>query len=111
MEDIAGECVAFRDLLSPSVAAFFKYVFGSIDQEKAQTFFDQLLYGAGPNPRLAVYHLRRRLEADRARKAKLPRIEKLALIIKTWNLHVAGVQCKSLCWRFEEEFPQIRKAA
>jgi hypothetical protein len=41
-------------------------VFGSIDEEKAQTFFEQLLYGAGPNPRLPVYHLRRRLEADLA---------------------------------------------
>jgi hypothetical protein len=111
MEDVAGQCVVFRDLLSPSVAAFFRYVFGGIDEEKAAAFFEQLLYGAGPNPTLPIYHLRRRLEADRARKAKLPRIEKMAIIIKAWNLHVAGAQCKSLRWGFEEEFPQIRREA
>ena len=109
MEDIAGECVVFRDLLSPSVAAFFQYVFGGIDPEKATTFFEQLLYGTGPNPTLPVYHLRRRLEADRARKAKLPRIEKMALMVKAWNLHLAGAPCKSLRWGFDEEFPQVRK--
>ena len=111
MEDVAGQCVAFRDLLSPSIAAFFKYVLGGIDPEKATTFFEQLLYGAGPNPTVPVYHLRRRLEADRRRKEKLPRSEKLALIVKAWNLHVAGAPCKALRWGFEEEFPQIRKAA
>lgn len=111
MEEVAGQCVVFRDLLSPSVAAFFKYVFGGIDQEKAATFFEQLLYGAGPNPTVPIHHLRRRLEADRARKAKLPRIEKMSLIIKAWNLHLAGAPCKALRWGFEEEFPQIRKEA
>ncbi|HLH16233.1 MAG TPA: hypothetical protein VKX45_03390 [Bryobacteraceae bacterium] len=111
IEDITGQCIAFRDLLAPSVAAFFKYVFGGIDQEKATTFFEQLLYGTGPNVTLPVYHVRRRLEADRARKAKLPRLEKMALIVKAWNLHLAGAPCKALRWGFDEDFPEIQQEA
>jgi len=112
LEDIAGECNAYRHLLSPSIVAFFKYVFGQVDPEKAATFFDQLLYGVGSKgDKLPVYQLRRRLELDRTSKAKLPRQEKLALIIKAWNLHLVGASCSALRHASKEEFPDIRKAA
>jgi len=112
LEDIAGECGPYRHLLSPSIVAFFKYVLSLIDLEKSNRFFEQLLFGVGANgERMPVYHLRRRLEQDRTSKAKLPRIEKLALIIKAWNLHLAGSPCSSLRYSSKEGFPEIQKAA
>lgn len=98
-----------RSLFSPSAINFFWYVFDGIDRKLAADFFEQLQYGVGKNETSPVYHLRRRLETDRNSRAKLPRIEKMAIFIKAWNLHLAGAPTRLLRWSNDEGFPEISK--
>ncbi len=53
-----------------------------------------------------IYWLRKRLEANRIAKAKLPRREIIALIVKAWNAYAGGFQVKILRWSAAENFPE-----
>lgn len=109
--DYSSAAHRLRNIIAPSVACFFMYVFGAIDRALSESFFEQLEYGVGKNETMPVFHLRKRLLSDREQKAKLPRIEKFALIIKAWNMHIRNTPCSLLRWQSTESFPQIRKVA
>ena len=100
-----------KSILVPSICAFAAYVFYDLDNYDADCFFNFLIDGVGLERGSPVLMLRNRLIADKANKAKLPQIEKAALVFKAWNAYRKKVQIQqSLRWRREgpskERFPR-----
>jgi hypothetical protein len=70
-------------------------------------FFDRLADGANLSIDDPIYQLRARLVADRSSRARLPRAEVLALLVKAWNAHVEKKRLKLLKWCEGEPFPRL----
>lgn len=98
-------------LMPPSEAAFFHYVFGLAAEKKRDAFFDSVATGLGLTAASPAYHLRERLQADRAAQARMQKRERYALVIKAWNAHSAGAKIDRLVFRNtgdgRESFPVI----
>lgn len=73
------------NLMPPSEAAFFHYVFGLATAVVRDAFMQQLALGLGLAAGSPVYHLRERLLADRAAQTRMGKRERFAIIIKAWN--------------------------
>jgi hypothetical protein len=105
----AGHKVA--SLMPASEAAFFHYVFGCASKAKRDSFFEAVATGLGLTATHPAYHLRERLQADRAASARMDKRERFALVIKAWNAHLGGQKVGQL--RFtstgntREAFPEI----
>ncbi len=74
--------------------------------ERMEEFLQKLGSGTMLSDDSPVYWLRKRLEANRISKAKLPAREIIALIIKAWNAYASGTPVKSLKWAVAEAFPE-----
>lgn len=74
--------------------------------EQMESFITSLGSGAMLSDDSPVYWLRRRMEANRISKAKLPVREIIALIVKGWNAYAANVPVKQLRWQSAESFPE-----
>lgn len=98
-------------LMPPSEGAFFHYLCGLASAKKRDEFFTALATGLGLTATSPAYHLRERLQANRASAAKISPRERYALIIKAWNAHLAGDKLNQLGFRAtgdnREAFPQV----
>lgn len=100
-----------RKLLAGSIAGFCYHVFRQQHREKADLFWEELETGANLSKHSPALHLRNRLSEDRKGKAKLPKLEIIALMFKAWSAYRQGQKVKTLMWRTNgaspEPFPQI----
>lgn len=95
-------------LCSPSLLSGLHWWFSVLDVVQADRFVEDLLSGANLSDGDPVLVLRERLLANRDAKAKLPKGEIAAIIIKAFNARVVGVErLRYLRWRRDELFPQI----
>jgi len=97
-----------RPLLPPSHIIAFHYLFSCVDPLAADTFMEGIAEGTDPKQRDALYVLRQRLIRNAGAKAKLPRPELWALIIKAWNAmqHQTPMKRSTLRWRSTEPRPE-----
>lgn len=110
-----GWCVSkgykVAQLMPPSETAFFHYLFGLASAKKRDEFFDAVASGLGLVATSPAYHLRERLQADRAAQHRMGKRERYALVIKAWNAHFAGQKIERLVFRNigdnRETFPVI----
>lgn len=93
-----------RPYISAQPAAFLHYVFRQIDQTQADLFFDYFGKGANLDAESPLLHLRNRLLTMKADN-RAYRAEKIALIIKAWNLYRKKRPTRSLRWNETEDFP------
>lgn len=86
---------AFAKIITPSfIGGSFAY-FYTLNPTKAELFIDQLCTGVNITNN-SIYLLRTKLILDKTSPRKLPRMLKIALIIKTWNHFVQGNNVKIL---------------
>jgi hypothetical protein len=100
-----------KPLVSNSYAGTLHYLFSEVDPEVAEAFFNGLAHGENLKQNDPLRRLRERLLRDKTQNAKLTIVEKMALIIKAFNLYNAGRECQQIYWRASgptaEEFPQV----
>jgi hypothetical protein len=87
--------------------AWLHYVTQQYVPLTSNVFFEKLATGAMLPEDSPIYLLRARLLAAKSAKSKLPLRHALALLIKAWNAHVAGVSLKTLRWSETEAFPRV----
>lgn len=103
-------------IMGPGTLSFLHYMFNKKDSSLTDTFFHQLQTGENLSSNSPVLVIRKMLLEDKIQnKAKLPMGEKLACIIKAWNLMREGKGARSqvhIRWRsrgdLAEEFPEIK---
>lgn len=104
---VSGGAKVDRFLLR-SEAAFFHYIFGTIDAELRDTFFEGLLDGIGLTKLSPVYHLRERLPIERTGEDSQERKRlRRALVIKAWNSSVMASPLTGLRHSDDDHFPEI----
>lgn len=107
-----GNC---RHLMGTGPLAFLHYLFSKKDSEMAGKFFDQLATGENISKTNPVLYIRKVLLEDKIQnKAKLPVGEKMAYIIKGWNVLRNGKVASSVSsikWKstgnHPEPFPKV----
>lgn len=110
-----GRAVNFRkggriDIKSPGMLMFLYYLFASYDSITADQFFQELA-GVRAMPerggRNTLDKLKQQLKANMLSETKLPVEHLAALVIKTWNFIMAGVDREILQWKHRggEQFP------
>lgn len=87
-----------RAWLPASLTVGLHYVASRCNREYADGFIDSLEKGVSLLPEDPVFHLRSRLEKDKASKARLLPVEKAALAIIAWNFTVQNRPMKNLKW-------------
>jgi hypothetical protein len=110
-----GWCVSagykVTGMMPPSEAAFFHYLLGRASVAKRDVFFAGLATGLGLTDKSPAYHLRERLQTDRASSKRMSVRERTALVIKAWNAHFSGEKVGQLGFRatgdFKEAYPSI----
>lgn len=91
-----------------SEAAFFHYLFGTINAEVRDAFFDAVIDGLGLTKLSPAYHLRERLALERQGEDSGDRRRlRRALVIKAWNHALAGQPCTRLVFGDDDAFPDI----
>lgn len=80
---------------SPSNIAAMRYLFGLVDKDSADLFFDQLERQTAPEGS-PVWHLQRVLTKRMSTGKKHDDFYYLALIIQAWNAHVTDTGVRSL---------------
>lgn len=93
-------------IFARSDAAFLHFIFSEIDHAAANDFFSALAFGIDLSIDSPILLLRNRLLDDRIAKARLSRVEKLALCIKAWNKFRASASTKTLRWRNGGDSPE-----
>jgi len=86
-------------MVEPSFVAFLHYVYSEVDKAKAEDFVMKYGSGLGLKENDAIHHLRKHFMADLNSRKKMPVIEKRALLIKTFNYHMKGIEVTRLRWR------------
>lgn len=95
-------------LMPRSDGAFFHWLFGLVDGEVRDQFFEALCEGVGLTKLSPIYHLREQLLADRGGTDTEPRkVLRRAIVIKAWNAAHAGEKVSKLAWREGEHFPDV----
>ncbi len=111
LDDAAKVAKAMGRRCRGSIAGFCWYLFSGQSRELADRFFDELRTGLNLSDNSSVYWLRRRLEANREAKAKLPPQQIYVLFRKAWIFYRDGRACGNLRWRTDgptpEKFPDI----
>ncbi len=115
MRDSASYVSNCRHLMGTGPLAFLHYLFGRKDSEKANEFFDQLATGENLSKTNPVLYIRKVLLEDKIQnKAKLPIGEKMAYVIKGWNVLRNGKianSVNSIKWKstgsHPEPFPKV----
>lgn len=108
----AGPGINIRRLMPLSTAAFWHYIFGKIDADTRDAFFDGIAEGLSLTKASPVYHLREQLLDERRTKGRKTRASVIAcgaLMIKAWHLVVAGKSCApgQLRWGKDDAFPAL----
>ena len=99
--------MACKSIIPPSLACALSYLFSIADEGKSKAFFDSLVNGVGLEKGSPVLLLRDRLFLNKSSKAKLPKKELSALIIKAFNFFDQGKTVGTLRWAENEKFPLI----
>jgi hypothetical protein len=101
--------LAYAKILTPSfIGSFFAY-FYELNQNKAESFINQLTTGIGIENEV-VNMLRNKLMQDKMSQRKMPLNLKMALVIKAWNVFVKNKSIKQLKFDvLREEFPTASK--
>jgi hypothetical protein len=93
-------------LVPISQAAFVYYMVSEVHPNEAGHFLDKLATGAGLQKGDALLLFRERMRNLIGQKHTLLSVEKLALLVKSWNAFIAGKPCGTLKWNREvEQFP------
>lgn len=82
-----------------STAALASWLFRQIDAEDHDDFFDKLVTGAGIDTEHPVWVLREVLRRNDRDKRKIPGLDLLAYLVKTWNHYRVGTTVRNLSWR------------
>lgn len=80
-----SKCQKFK-LISHSIFGGLFFIFNALHEKTAFEFFEQFSTGLNLEAKSPILHLREKLIRDSANKSKLPAKEKVALVIKAWNL-------------------------
>ncbi len=87
-------------VIGTGMGMFVHYIFSRISPSGADDFFEKLATGEEIPVGSAIGKLRNRLLANKLEaKAKLPSVEKVALIIKAWNSYRKGTPLGVLAWK------------
>lgn len=99
-----------RHLMGSAPLAFLHYLFSQKDSEMADMFLDQLATGENLSKTNPALYIRKILLEDKIKnKAKLPIGEKVAYIIKGWNLlrnRKDASSVNSIKWKSTGEHPE-----
>lgn len=95
----------FRYFPSSKLAALF-FIFSKTNQTKAEDFFNRYLTGVDLGEENPIRLLRERFIRDQQNKSKMPEREKMALIIKAWNLFATNKKVKRLELERGATFPK-----
>jgi hypothetical protein len=95
-----------RKILPASIAGSCHYLFSCLDLDDANQFFEQFVSGTGLESGSPILVLRERLIADKASKAKLSTVYRMALVIKAWNAWRHGKPMKALRVRLDGDSPE-----
>lgn len=101
---VAESC---RDLVMQSVAGTAFCLFYRQSGANAEEFFERLRTGLNLTETDAIWQLRQRLIANRARRGKLAQIDLLALFIMAWKAYMQGRPVKKLYWKDGDPFPTL----
>ena len=79
------------------------------NKELADSFVEQVMTGVGLKRNTGPYLLRERMTKDMISKTRLRKVERMALIIKAWNMHINGKVSKVLRWSKDagEKYPSV----
>lgn len=95
----------------PSHVSTLHYLISRSNVELADKFVADLSTTANKGVDDPVRRFQDRMTKEKISKGKLPKWEKLALLIKTWNMWLAGESCRSLVYRSsgpaKEDFPSV----
>lgn len=95
-------------LIPLSHAALLYYLVNTAHRQEADEFLEKLATGTGLHKGDALLLFRHRMHELRGEKHRLSQVEKLALLIKTWNAFHSKKSVGVLRWRREvEPFPVI----
>jgi len=98
-----------KGFLAPSIAAFVHYMASrTSDEETATKFIQGVIGGDSFKNDSAMRVVRQRLIDNLASKAKLRRVDVIALLIKGWNCYRRGEQATSnkVRWRCNGDSPE-----
>ena len=98
-------------LIPISHAAFAFYMTAGANRDRAQEFLEKLSTGVGLQKGDGLLLFRARMQDLIGHKHKLLQVDKLALLIKTWNAFIGKRPMGTLKWNREvETFPRFEEA-
>lgn len=103
-----GRMVAKSNMCESSIVVALCYFFNQKDPSATNTFFSRVADGVGLRNGSPIAALRSRLTTNATSPAKLPRVDVVALIIKSWNAYREDRDIDVIAWRSDEGFPSIR---
>ncbi|WP_157062784.1 hypothetical protein [Actinopolyspora mortivallis] len=92
--------------MSPAVAAVSHFLFSTLDEEEADSFFDRLADGSDLTQDNPIRRLREWLISTPSSKRNYSQAHILALYIKAWNAHIKGEGLRTLRWRVGGSNPE-----
>lgn len=103
-----GFCKGKR-LISGQTIAGMHYVLKQINESQADDFINKLVEGTNLTKQSPITMLREKFINDTRAKRKMGQTEKIALIVKAWNLYREDKKVSILKWDADrEEFPKAK---
>lgn len=98
---------SFSRVVAPSVLGGILALIIKVDAEKAERFYTQLVTGENVDNNI-IFTLRKKLINDQMSSKKLPLPDKIALIIKAWNVYHKGRTVNTLTFNpAKESYPRV----
>jgi len=98
---------AASKVVPAGIACGLHILFSKIDQKKADYMMECLAEGGGENG-CPVRAVRDRLLTGRVAYPRMPRKERIAIMILSWNKLIVGEHVQKIVWFQNKEFPKIR---
>jgi hypothetical protein len=99
---------AFDKIIPLAYLAAFRYLTSQKNVEMSDEFWNKVCYGLALESKCPANILRKKLISDRISVYSLPKLEKMAMIIKSWNAYRKGQKMSFLKWvKANEKFPKI----
>jgi hypothetical protein len=97
-----------KGMIATSLAAYCHFLFSRRDKAKADDFVTMLAKGTNLTENDSIYKLRERLSAMSQSRSKFPDYDYMAVMIRAWNLFVAGKKIRQKIYWHEasEDFPE-----
>jgi hypothetical protein len=107
IKDAYSEKSITGKILTKSTSISLFYLLSELNREQAKVFMSKLESGLDLAAGSPIYVLRQRLILNNSSKAKLSSVDKIALVIKAWNLFRQDKECKTIRYdRSELSFPR-----